>query len=136
MAKNPYGGGPALNKFTVDHAGTLIGTAGHVHPGGLYDELDMIRPGVKPAKGTIPGDYPDSVRLFRSNADYFDKATSRSRGMSSMTATAADWRPQVQPGDVLAINATYNSSLASWYEVMGIMVVWEAWSSPDEDPRA
>ena len=134
MAKNPYGGGPALNKFTVDHAGTLIGTAGHVHPGGLYDELDMIRPGVKPAKGTIAGDYPDSVDLFRSNADYYDQGHKPVSWDVSMTATAADWRPQVQPGDQLAINATYNSSLASWYEVMGIMVVWETWSSPGEDP--
>jgi hypothetical protein len=45
----------------------------------------------------------------------------------SMTATARDWRPQVQQGDVLRISATYDSKLASWYEVMGIMVVWEAW---------
>jgi hypothetical protein len=134
MAKNPYGGGLALNKFTVDHAGTLIGTAGHVHPGGLSDQLDMIRPGVKPAKGTIPGDYPDSVRLFRSNADYFDPGHQPISWDVSMTATAADWRPQVQPGDVLAINTTYNSSLASWYEVMGIMVVWEVWSSPGQAP--
>ena len=45
-----------------------------------------------------------------------------------MKATPADWRPQVQQGDVLRISATYESKLASWYEVMGIMVVWEAWN--------
>jgi hypothetical protein len=33
----------------------------------------------------------------------------------------------VQPGDVLRITTTYESKLASWYEVMGIMVLWEAW---------
>jgi hypothetical protein len=44
-----------------------------------------------------------------------------------MTATPADWRPVVEPGDVLRISATYDSRIASWYEVMGIMVVWEAW---------
>jgi hypothetical protein len=45
-----------------------------------------------------------------------------------MTATAEDWRPLVQPGDVMRINATYDTRRASWYEVMGIMVVWEAWN--------
>jgi hypothetical protein len=29
---------------------------------------------------------------------------------------------------VLRISATYDARLASWYEVMGIMVVWEAWN--------
>ena len=38
MAKDPYGSRAPLNVFTVDHAGTLIGTAGHLHPGGLYDD--------------------------------------------------------------------------------------------------
>ncbi len=45
-----------------------------------------------------------------------------------MGATNSDWRPEVQPGDVLSISATYDSKIASWYEVMGIMVVWEAWN--------
>ena len=45
MAKNPYGGGPPLNVSAITHPGTLIGTAGHLHPGGLYDELDVIRAG-------------------------------------------------------------------------------------------
>ena len=59
MAKNPYGSGqPPLNEFTLDHPGTLIATAGHVHPGGLYDDLDLIRPGVQPGGGAIPGTGP------------------------------------------------------------------------------
>ena len=46
-----------------------------------------------------------------------------------MTATPANWRPQVKAGDVLRISATYNTTRASWYESMGIMVVWEAWNT-------
>ncbi len=126
MAKDPYGSGPALNQFTIDHPGVLIGTAGHLHPGGLYDELDLTRPGVKRSRVTIPGEVPGSVRLFRSYADYFDKGKPISWDFAA-TATAADWRPEVQPGDVLTVNATYDTRWASWYEVMGIMVVWEAW---------
>jgi len=127
MAKDPYGTGPPLNQFTVDHAGTLVGTAGHLHPGGLYDELDLNRPGAQPGPGTVRGTVPGSVRLFRSYAHYYGNHEPNSWDFS-MTATASDWRPEVQPGDVLSINATYNSKLASWYEVMGIMVVWEAWN--------
>jgi hypothetical protein len=127
MANNPYGNGPPLNEFTVDHPGTLIGTAGHLHPGGLYDDLDLIRPGVNPSGGAIPGPVPNSVRLFRSQAQYWDPGHKPISWDVSMRATAPDWRPQVQQGDVMRISATYESKLASWYEVMGIMVVWEAW---------
>jgi hypothetical protein len=126
MAKDPYGNGPSLNEFTIDHAGTLIGTAGHVHPGGLFDELDLIRAGATASHGAMRGPVQNSVRLFRSYAHYWTKGGPISWDMA-MSATDADWRPQVKAGDVLRISATYNSSLASWYEVMGIMVVWEAW---------
>jgi hypothetical protein len=115
-----------LNEFTIDHPGTLITTAGHVHPGGLYDDLDLIRAGAAASGGAIPGPVPSSVRLFRSNADYFDKRGAISWDMA-MTGTLADWRPAVQTGDTLRISATYDTTRASWYESMGIMVVWEAW---------
>jgi hypothetical protein len=130
MAKNPVdykAGEPPLNEFTVDHAGVLIGTAGHLHPGGLYDDLDLIRAGVTPRKGIIPGSVPHSVRLFRSNAHYWDKRGPISWDLA-MGATEADWRPAVQVGDTLKVSVTYETRRASWYEVMGIMVVWEAWN--------
>ena len=97
-----------------------------MHPGGLYDDLDLIRPGVPPGAGTIPGPVPNSVRLFRSSAHYWDPRGPISWDMA-MTGTAPDWRPQVKAGDTLRISATYDTRKASWYESMGIMVVWEAW---------
>ena len=118
MAKNPYGNGPKLNTFTVDHPGTLVGTAGHVHPGGLYDELDDIRAGATPSGGAIAGTVPHSVRLFRSLAHYFDPRGPISWDMA-MTATAPDWRPHLDAGDTLRISATYETRRASWYESMG-----------------
>jgi hypothetical protein len=126
MAQDPYGSGPPLNEFTVDHPGTLIGTAGHLHPGGLYDDLDLIRAGANPSGGAIRGTVPNSVRLFRSVADYFNNLAPISWDMA-MTATPADWRPRVKAGDVLRVSTTYETKRASWYESMGIMVVWEAW---------
>jgi hypothetical protein len=127
MATNPYGGGPPLNQVTVGHAGTLVGTAGHLHPGGLYDDLDLTRTGASSSAGTVAGSVPGSVRLFRSDAHYFDKRGPISWDMA-MGATAPDWRPQVKAGDVLHVSTTYETRRASWYESMGIMVVWEAWN--------
>ncbi len=127
MAHNPYGGGAPLNEFTIDHPGTLVGTAGHLHPGGLYNTLDLIRPGAHPSGGALAGGEPNSVRLFRSYAHYWDKRGPISWDLS-MTATNKDWRPEVKAGDVLRTNVTYDTRRASWYEVMGIMVVWEAWN--------
>jgi plastocyanin len=129
MASDPYAGRKPLNLFRVDHAGTLVATAGHVHPGGLYDDLDLVRPGASPHGGAIAGSVPHSVRLFRSNAHYFDKRGPISWDMA-MTGTSADWRPRIAPGERLRINTTYETKRASWYESMGIMVAWEAWDDP------
>ena len=45
-----------------------------------------------------------------------------------MTGTPSDWRPAVKAGDVLRTSVTYETKRASWYESMGIMVVWEAYN--------
>jgi hypothetical protein len=128
MAKAPYAADRRpLNQFMVTHAGTLIGTAGHLHPGGLYNDLDLIRAGTAPSGGAVRGAEPNSVRLFRSSAHYFDKRGPISWNLA-MTATPADWRPQVQVGDTLRTSVTYETKRASWYEVMGIMVAWEAYN--------
>ena len=43
-----------------------------------------------------------------------------------MTASQPDWKVRVQAGDRLRLNATYDSTYASWYETMGIMMAWIA----------
>jgi plastocyanin len=126
MAKNAYAGRRALNQFTIDHPGTLIATAAHVHPGGLFGQLDITRAGAARSGGALPGMTPGSVRLFRSNAHYWDPRGPISWDMA-MQGTSSDWRPSVKAGDTLSVSATYETRRASWYESMGIMVVWEAW---------
>jgi plastocyanin len=97
------------NKYTVPQDGVLVGTAGHLHPGGLYDDLKLTRGG-------------KTVELFRSRAKYYEPAGAVSWDVS-MTATPSDWRVGVRKGDVLSVSATYDSKRASWYESMGIMPV-------------
>jgi hypothetical protein len=101
--------GKIRNQWVADKDGTMIMTAGHLHPGGLYDDLDITRNG-------------QTVRVFRSRAHYFEPSGPVSWNVS-MTATGPNWRVAIKKGDILSVHATYDTSRASWYEVMGIMVV-------------
>jgi plastocyanin len=133
QAHDPYGTGPARNEWTVDHDGVLLGTAGHVHPGGLHDDLWLTRKGATAPDGHGKPGTANTVRLFKSVADYFEPAGKVSWDLA-MTATPNSWRPEVKKGDVLSITSTYDSTHGSWYESMGIMVVWMADKGPGVDP--
>jgi plastocyanin len=110
-AKNPYPDRPSnpRNQWVVDRDATLVSTAGHLHPGGLWTDLNLTRDG-------------KTVRLFRSRANYYEPSGAVSWNVA-MSATSPGWRIHVKKGDVLSTNATYDTTKASWYEVMGIMVV-------------
>jgi hypothetical protein len=146
QAVNPYGGGPALNLVKLPRSGVLIATAGHLHPGGLYDDLYLTRPGFSGSAGAArvascrpsrkrgcPSVRGDTVHLFRSRAHYFEPAGAVSWDVS-MTATLPSWKVKVRKGDILKVSTTYDTSRASWYEGMGIMVVFMADSGPGRDP--
>jgi plastocyanin len=100
--------GPAQT-WTVPKDQTIIETAGHLHPGGLFTDLFVTRNGVK-------------KRLFRSDAKYYGPAGPTTWDVS-MYATRPEWRVRLKKGDVVSVSATYNTSKASWYEGMGIMVL-------------
>jgi plastocyanin len=90
----------------------------------------MTRPGahIAPQPGQpppVPGAAPGSVRLFRSSAHYWDPHGPISWDLA-MSVTEPSWRVAVRPGDVLRISTTYDSHRASWYEAMGIMMLWMA----------
>ncbi len=109
QAPNAYGKGPVRNRWVADRDATLVTTAGHLHPGGLWTDLFLTRGGV-------------TKRIFRSRADYFEPAGAVSWDVS-MSATGPNWKVAIKKGDVLSTTATYDTTRASWYEVMGIMVV-------------
>jgi plastocyanin len=104
-----FRGGTPRNEWTVTTDSTLIQTAAHLHPGGLYGELWIERDGVK-------------KRLFRSNAKYYEPAGAVSWDVS-METTPKDWRVQVKKGDKISVTGTYDSKRASWYESMAIMPI-------------
>jgi hypothetical protein len=110
QAPNAYkADGVVRNQWVVDHDATLVSTAGHLHPGGLFNDLQLTRDGV-------------TKTIFRSRANYFEPAGSVSWDVA-MSATTDNWKVNVKKGDILSTSATYDTSKASWYEVMGIMVV-------------
>jgi hypothetical protein len=101
--------GRQRNEWVADHDGTMVSTAGHLHPGGLWNDLNITRDGV-------------TKRVFRSRANYFEPSGPVSWDVA-MSATEDDWRVNFKKGDVISTTATYDTTRASWYEVMGIMVV-------------
>jgi plastocyanin len=95
--------------WTPAHPVTLVGTVGHLHPGGLSDNLRVSR-------GS------QNRSLFRSKAHYYEPAGAVSWDVA-MGSTRRDWRVKLKAGDTLSVHTTYDTKRASWYEVMGIMPV-------------
>jgi hypothetical protein len=148
-AKNPYPPGVHKNLWTVDQDGVLVSTAGHVHAGGLATDLYLSRDGAKYAgprckskprvtqrrrcRERMPSVQGNKVHLFRSDAKYFEPAGPVSWDVA-MKGTRPDWRVAVKKGDTLEITTDYESRRASWYESMGIMVVYMAEDTKGNDP--
>jgi plastocyanin len=107
--KGSHGCLGAAQDWTPNHDVTLIGTAGHLHPGGLNTQLRDTRGGA-------------TNTLFTSDAHYYEPAGEVSWDVA-MGATTPSWRVGVKAGDTLSVHATYDTKRADWYEVMGIMVV-------------
>ncbi len=110
--------------WTVPRDLTLVGTAGHLHPGGLFTDMTVTRDG-------------KTVKLFHSKAKYYGPAGAVTWNVA-MTGTSSQWRVKLKQGDVVKISATYDTSRASWYEVMGIMViaVYDGTNAGGSDPFA
>ncbi|HEY6759483.1 MAG TPA: hypothetical protein VI318_08340 [Baekduia sp.] len=100
------------HQWTAPKDMTLISTAGHLHPGGLWNDLRDTRSG-------------QTKELFRSEAKYYEPAGAVSWDVS-MTGSKPDWRVAIKAGDTISTTVTYDTSQASWYESMGIMVVFYA----------
>jgi plastocyanin len=63
--------------------------------------------------------------VFTSDAVYFDPNGPVSWDLA-METTRPNYRLEIKPGDKLALNSVYETNLASWYEGMGIVVLFIA----------
>jgi len=145
-AKDPYHGQAPLNEVRVPFDGTIVSAVGHIHPGGLYDTVELVRPGATLPTGracrnealdfkdarsarmcvtATPGSTAHSVRIFRAQAHYFEPAGPVSWDFA-LTASRPDWRVRVRKGDTFRITTTYSSNHISWYENMGIVLLFVA----------
>lgn len=119
---SPYGDGAPLNEWTVDRDSILIQAAGHVHPGGLWTDLEVEREGRRQG-------------VFRSEARYWHETGPVSWDMA-MTVSPESWRVALRRGDRLRVSATYETARATWHEAMGLMLTYLADGTDGPDPFA
>jgi plastocyanin len=152
--------------------GTLIGIGGHLHPGGLTNEVDLVRPGGETSttvkkvrkcrkarkrhRGTRHAKrkrcrkvkkrvkvHRDTVRIYTGEANYWNHQDHSKGGgpatswdFSERVVGLPFWGVKVKPGDRLRSNATYDTSLMSTYENMGISIALFVPDKADGTPQA
>jgi hypothetical protein len=122
--------GEELGRAGPFKGGTLIGIGGHVHPGGLQNEIDLVRGG-------------QAERIYTGEAVYWDRQDKSQPGgppnswdFSMKVTGLPNWGVRVKPGDVLRSNATYDTGIQSTYENMGIAVTLLAPDTQAGQPTA
>ena len=112
------------------NGGTLIGIGGHLHPGGLTNDIDIVRGG-------------NAQRIYTGEAVYWDRQDPTQPGgppnswdFSMKVAGLPWWGVHVKPGDVLRSNATYDTTIQSTYEDMGIAVAFFVPNDGAGNPQA
>jgi len=122
------------NTFKVDQEAELVWIGGHVHPGGVRDELHAETCNGAPVSG--------SPLLFNSQAvlnstwptpppTYTSKFGSWDFSMTTSNVTSSPWRWHMNAGDTVSVKAVYDTG-HPWYEAMGIMVGWAHVITPTE----
>ncbi|HYH58903.1 MAG TPA: hypothetical protein VD790_06745 [Thermoleophilaceae bacterium] len=98
------------------NGGTIIGMGGHMHPGGIQNEIDLVRGKKK-------------KRIYTGKAVYWNPKNKKKGGgpkdswdFSMPVVGNPFWGVHVKPGDKLRSNVTYDTKLQSTYENMGIAV--------------
>jgi plastocyanin len=110
---------------TKGMAGTIIGLGGHLHPGGIRDEVSLVRHGVQK-----PIFYSDSVNWNHQNPSRAGAPPTSWDFSMTVTGAPLGWKVKIKPGDRIRLNAVYDTELSSWYENMGIVVGYVAPKDP------
>jgi hypothetical protein len=118
--------GPIEWTSTVD--GTIIGTGGHLHPGGMRVVVENY--GSKQHRCPNDGRGYGGTTLLTSDAVFRKAPFSED---FQMQVTDPRWRAPIHKGDRIRISGTYENKRHAWYEVMtheGIYI------DPKQAPRS
>lgn len=119
--------------------GVLVNMGGHLHPGGLRDEVSILR-----GDKIIPIHISDAVYWGGDNygdptsgsapPKSWDLSMTGTLGYSAGTGRDKDaWKVLFQQGDTLILNGIYDTSVGSAYDQMGIVM---SWAHPGFEPDA
>ena len=136
--------GEPLGRIEQFNGGTIVGLGGHLHPGGLQNTLDLVRPGntvrvkkkvrtkkrgKRRTKTVYVTEKREQARIYTGEALYWDRKNPDKAGGPptswdfSMAVTGLPtWGVHVKPGDIVRSNAIYDTTHQSTYENMGIVV--------------
>jgi plastocyanin len=113
----PKDGSGYTETFSADQDAEIVWVGGHVHPGGVRDELRSPTCGNK--------------LLFTSEAVMNQGPPSFGSWDYRMTVTPPDWRFTVKRGDQISVTGYYDNA-HPWYEAMAIMFAWAHPLTPEE----
>jgi plastocyanin len=116
-------------EVSEDMAGTVVAIGGHLHFGGIRDEVSLVRNGKERP-------------IYISDAFYWaHEEGKRAKDRIGAPPTSWDfsmggsgapwWKVKIRAGDRIRLNAVTDSQDGSWYEGMGIVMAWVA----PEDPH-
>jgi plastocyanin len=116
--------------FSADQDAELVWVGGHVHPGGLRDDLTVHTCNGQPAGDRL---------LFSSQAVPNTSPAPDDGPVGSnfgswdyrMTVTPGDWRYTMRKGDQITVTGYYDTA-HPWYEAMAIMFAWAHPLTPEE----
>ena len=128
--------GVTYDEITINKDGTLVMMGGHLHNGGLRDDVYLVRDGEAELIHISDAYYFDH-NFDPYNADLTELATNPDANLVGadpvswdfvMTGVTADvgWKVNVNAGDKIRLEGIYDSDIASWYEQMGIVMAWFA----------
>jgi hypothetical protein len=100
-------------EWTATHDGTLIGTGGHLHPGGMRVMTENLGSKEKPCPGTggLSG-----TKLLQSDANWRNNVPFSED--FQMEVTDPNWRAPLHAGDRIRITGIYENKDHAWYTAM------------------